>query len=244
MPAETTTRRVIPDATVARLPEYLRALTGFSRQGMDTVSSGELAAAAGAGPAQLRKDLSFLGAHGVRGVGYDVERLAGEIRRRLGAGRSWPVVVVGAGRLGQSLAGYPGLADGGFRVVALVDRDPAVVGTTIEGTAVRDVAELEDVVRDLDRVVGIVATSAHGAQDACDRLVDVGIDSILTFAPGPVTTPEHVQLRRVDVATELQILAFHAENGTASPESVGPAVIADGLVGAPGSVRPWEEIGS
>lgn len=201
---------------MARLPAYLRALTEFMRHNTDTVSSGELAAAAGVQSAQLRRDLSYLGSHGVRGVGYDTSRLAGEISRRLGLWRNWPVVIVGAGRLGQAICGYPGLADGGFRVAALLDRDPDLVdrpaGTgETEGLVIGDVARLPAIVRELGPVIGVIATSAEGAQAACDAFVGAGVHSLLTFAPGLLSAPSHVHVRRVDVATELAILAFHAQ---------------------------------
>lgn len=196
---------------MARLPDYLRALTALLRADTDTVSSGDLAAAAGVTSAQLRKDLSLIGSHGVRGVGYDVEHLIAAISGRLDLTHQWPVVIVGAGRLGQALARYPGLADGGFQSVTLLDRDPAVIGTDVGGVAVRDVADLPELVHRLGHTLGVVATPAAGAQDACDRLVAAGVRSILTFAPVVLSAPDHVHLRRVDVATELQVLAFRAQ---------------------------------
>lgn len=217
---------------MARLPDYLRALTEFMRQDTDTVSSGELAAAAGVQSAQLRRDLSYLGSHGVRGVGYDTARLAAEISRRLGVWRDWPVVIVGAGRLGQAISGYPGLAaGGGFRVAALLDNDPDLIGRPAgievppvrteagEGAGadshrplvIRDVAELPQTVREVGPVIGVIATSAQGAQAVCDAFVGAGVHSILSFAPGVLSVPPHVHVRRVDVATELAILAFHAQ---------------------------------
>ncbi len=212
---------------MARLPDYLRALTDFIRQDTHTVSSGELAAAAGVQPPQLRRDLSYLGSHGVRGVGYDAARLAGEISRRLGMWRDWPIVIVGAGRLGQAICGYSGLADGGFHVAALLDRDAGLIGRSVGSataqtpvdasgkpwaSAIGDVALLPRIVRDEGPVIGVITTSVEGAQAACDAFVDAGVHSILTFAPRPLTAPAHVQIRRVDVATELAILAFHAQD--------------------------------
>lgn len=214
---------------MARLPDYLRALTEFMRHDTDTVSSGELAAAAGVQSAQLRRDLSYLGSHGVRGVGYDTARLAAEISRRLGMSRHWPVVIVGAGRLGQAISGYPGLVDGGFRVAALLDRDPDLIDRPLgvepahpQGRpgrpgplVIRDVAGLPQIVRELGPVIGVIATSAEGAQAACDAFVGAGVHSILSFAPGVLAAPEHVNVRRVDVASELAILAFHAQDDAA-----------------------------
>lgn len=228
---------------MARLPDYLRALTEFMRHDTDTVSSGELAAAAGVQSAQLRRDLSYLGSHGVRGVGYDTARLAAEISRRLGMSRHWPVVIVGAGRLGQAISGYPGLADGGFRVAALLDRDPELIDRPADievplpqdrpaagadsgrtsPVVIRDVAGLPQIVHELGPVIGVIATSAEGAQAACDAFVGAGVHSILSFAPGVLSAPEHVHLRRVDVATELAILAFHAQDGAGGEGAVSAA---------------------
>ncbi len=195
---------------MARLPDYLRALTELVRQDIDTVSSGELADAAGVSAAQLRRDLSYLGSHGVRGVGYDTAHLATEIGRRLGVERQWPVVVVGAGRLGQALAGYPGLADGSFRIAALLDADPRVIGGRVGRLTIGDVSDLAAVVAEQGPVIGLIATSGEGAQDACDALVAAGVTSVLTFVSGHLRVPEGVRLRRVDVANELAVLAFHA----------------------------------
>ena len=145
--ADPAARRDIPDATVARLPEYLRALTGLAERGISSVSSEELAAAAGVGSAKLRKDLSHLGSYGVRGVGYEVEFLAYEISRQLGLTQDWPVAIVGLGNLGHALAAYSGFATRGFRVVALLDHDPEVVGRQIAGLAVSPMTDLEQVAR-------------------------------------------------------------------------------------------------
>ena len=185
---------------------------------IDTVSSGDLAAAAGVNAAQLRRDLSYLGSHGVRGVGYDAAHLAGEIGQRLGVGRSWAVVIVGAGRLGQALTGYPGLAESGFRIAALLDRDPRVIGGRVGGLTIADVADLPAVVAAQGAVIGVIATPAQGAQQACDSFVAAGVTSVLTFAHGHLQVPPGVLIRRVDVATELSVLAFHAQQGHGSPE--------------------------
>lgn len=217
---------------MARLPEYLRALSDFLRHDIDTVSSGDLAAAAGVNPAQLRRDLSYLGSYGVRGVGYDAAHLAAEIGRRLGVGGSRPIVIVGAGRLGQALAGYPGFAGSGFRVVAVLDRDPNVIGRRVGDVVIGDVATLAQVVTDEGAGIGVVATSAEGSQEACDALVDAGITSLLTFAPGPLQVPERVLVRRVDMATELAVLAFRsraqaAENTSDDGGGAGDDVAGD-----------------
>lgn len=201
------TRRGVPDATVGRLPGYLLALSTLTDQGRRSVSSEELAAQAGVRSAQVRKDLSHLGSYGVRGVGYDVARLAEQISAELGLSQDWPVVIVGLGNLGRALASYEGLARRGFRVVALADDDPAVVGTTVDGLTV---GRLEDLDPELAPVAaGVIATPGSAAQGVADQLVALGVRSILTFAPGVLTVPDGVDVRAVDLATELQILAFH-----------------------------------
>lgn len=201
--------RNVPDATVARLATYLGVLTQFSDRSQNTVSSDELAAAAGVNSAKLRKDLSYLGSYGIRGVGYDVGNLTLQISRTLGLTVHRSVVLVGVGNLGQALAGYAGFASRGFRVAALLDADPALVGTTIEGCVVRDVAELDAIVDEEQITIAVLAVPGGVAQEVCDRLVDAGITSILNFAPVVISTPEHVDVRKVDLAAELQILSFH-----------------------------------
>jgi len=201
----------IPEATVARLPIYLRALYALADRDIATVSSEELAAAAGVNSAKLRKDLSHLGSYGTRGVGYDVEYLVYQVSRELGLTQDWPVVIVGAGNLGRALANYGGFASRGFRIAALLDCDPAVVGTTIARHTVRSAADIEDVVATHAVSIGVIATPAAAAQDVCDRLLAAGVTSILNFAPVVLNVPSGVDVRKVDLSIELQILAFHAQ---------------------------------
>jgi redox-sensing transcriptional repressor len=201
----------IPDATVARLPVYLRALYALADRGVATVASDELAAAAGVNSAKLRKDLSHLGSYGTRGVGYDVDYLVYQVSRELGLTQDWPVLIVGAGNLGRALANYGGFASRGFHVAALVDSDPAVVGTMIARHTVRSAGDIEDVIRRFDVAIGVIATPAPVAQNVCDRLVAAGVTSILNFAPVVLNVPSGVDVRKVDLSIELQILAFHAQ---------------------------------
>lgn len=200
-------RRGVPEATVGRLPGYLRALTGLAERGRPSVSSDELADLLGIRSAQVRKDLSSLGSHGVRGVGYDVARLSDQIAAELGLSQERPVVIVGMGNLGRALAAYDGLAPRGFHVVALVDNDPALIGTSIEGLVVGPLDDLDPVRTPV--AVGVITTPAAAAQEVADTLVGLGVRSILTFAPVVLRVPEGVHVRAVDLATELQILAFH-----------------------------------
>jgi redox-sensing transcriptional repressor len=201
--------RVVPEATVARLATYLRVLTGLGEDATTTVSSEELAAATGVNSAKLRKDLSFLGSYGIRGVGYDVATLTEQISRALGLTVHRNVALVGVGNLGQALAGYAGFASRGFRIAALLDADRSRVGATVHGVAVRDIADLEHVVADEKITIAVLTTPAAAAQDVCDRLVAAGVTSILNFAPVVLSVPDHVDVRKVDLAAELQILSFH-----------------------------------
>jgi len=200
---------------VARLPLYLRALGALAEDGVSTVSSEELATAAGVNSAKLRKDLSYLGSYGTRGVGYDVDYLVFQVSRELGLTQDWPVVIVGLGHLGHALANYGGFASRGFAIRALVDADPAIVGTEIAGLPVVPLTQLEEVVSDLGVAIGVIATPAQVAQEVCDRLVAAGVSSILNFAPSVLSVPEHVEVRKVDMSIELQILAFHEQRKVA-----------------------------
>jgi len=204
------TRR-IPEATVARLPVYLQLLVEQAELGIDSISSDGLAELAGVNAAKVRKDLSYLGSYGTRGVGYEVDYLVYQIRRELGLEHEWPVVIVGAGNLGQALAGYGGFNERGFPVAGIVDIDPAKVDTVVGGVRVRPLAELAQIVSARDVSIGVVATPPAAAQDAADKLVKVGVTSILNFAPVVLSVPAGVTVRKVDLAVELQILSYHEQ---------------------------------
>jgi redox-sensing transcriptional repressor len=203
--------RRIPEATVARLPLYLRSLLEVAEADMATISSDRLADMAGVNAAKVRKDLSYLGTYGTRGVGYDVEYLLYQISRELGLTQDWPVLIVGVGNLGSALANYGGFTRRGFRVVALFDSDPAKVGSEVVGLRVRPMEELQAVVRDDGVAIAILATPAVVAQEVADKLVAAGITSILNFAPTVLTVPASVHLRKVDLSMELQILSFYEQ---------------------------------
>src|SRR5690242_14542230 len=194
----------IPEATIARLPLYLRVLYACAEQGIATVSSEELAAAAGVNSAKLRKDLSHLGSYGTRGVGYDVDYLVYQVSRELGLTQDWPVVIVGAGNLGRALANYGGFASRGFRIAAVLDAE--IAGHVVEGAD-----QIEPVIARHQVSIGVIATPAGAAQGVCDRLVAAGVTSILNFAPVVLSVPVGVDVRKVDLSIELQILAFHAQ---------------------------------
>ncbi|MCC3768085.1 redox-sensing transcriptional repressor Rex [Streptomyces sp. UNOC14_S4] len=223
-----TRSRGIPEATVARLPLYLRALTALSERSVPTVSSEELATAAGVNSAKLRKDFSYLGSYGTRGVGYDVEYLVYQISRELGLTQDWPVVIVGIGNLGAALANYGGFASRGFRVAALIDADPAMAGKPVAGLPVRHTDELESIISDNGVSIGVIATPAGAAQQVCDRLVAAGVTSILNFAPTVLVVPDGVDVRKVDLSIELQILAFHEQRKAGEEPVPGAAAAAAG----------------
>jgi len=206
-----TERRGIPDATVTRLPEYLRALTALDDGGVASVSSEELAALVGVSSAKLRKDLSHLGSYGVRGVGYAVDHLSYQISLALGLTRDWSIAIVGMGNLGRALAAYNGFASRGVEVVACLDQDPVVIGSSVAGLTVEAMAELPRIARERDVAIALVATPARSAQAVADAVVAAGITSILNFAPVSLDVPDAVQVRKVDLATEVQILAFHQQ---------------------------------
>jgi len=199
---------------------YHRSLLSLTARGVLLVSSEELAEASGVSSAKLRKDLSFLGSYGTRGVGYDVEFLLYQIARALGLTQVWPVVIVGIGNLGNALAGYPGFASRGFSVVGLFDTDPNRVGETVtvagKEIVVTDISKLPQVVLSSGASIGVIATPEIAAQEVCDVMVRNGITSILNFAPVLIEVPAGVDVRRVDLATELQILAFHEQRKSQS----------------------------
>jgi redox-sensing transcriptional repressor len=217
VPATGGSSRGVPEATVARLPLYLRALTTLAERGLSTVSSDQLAETAGVTSAKLRKDLSYLGSYGTRGVGYGVEFLRHQISREIGLTQDWAVVIVGIGNLGHALSNYAGFASRGFRIAALVDADPARAGEVVAGLTVQPADRLEDLVKEHGIAIGVIATPARAAQGVCDRLVAAGVTSVLNFAPTVLQVPDGVDVRKVDLSIELQILAYHEQrkNGAA-----------------------------
>ncbi len=202
----------IADSTVRRLSLYLRFLEDFESRGLPTVSSQELARRGGTTSAQVRKDLSFFGSFGKRGLGYSVPELTTALREILGLGREWKVVIVGAGKIGSALANYRGFRQRGFNIVAVYDNDPRKVGTPWDGHVVRDVAQLE---RDAQRErldIAVLTVPAEEAQRVVDRLVKVGIRAIMSFAPVQVQVPAEVALKTVNMAMELEGLSFALTN--------------------------------
>jgi redox-sensing transcriptional repressor len=225
---------------VARLPLYQRALAELQDRGVPTVSSAHLADLTGVTSARVRKDLSHLGSYGVRGVGYDVAFLQYQICRGLGLTQDWRVVIVGAGNMGRALASYADLAPRGFRIVGVLDSDPAVVGTKVgpQRLRVQGSAHLEDVVAALRPDIAVIATPAGVAQQVCDRLVACGIGGILNFAPAVLAAPAGVEIRKVDLGLELQVLAFHEQQRRSGMRAAAKA--ANGAVEVP--TRDWEQV--
>jgi redox-sensing transcriptional repressor len=214
----------LPEATVARLPEYLRALHHRAEAGDETVSSEALAGAAGVNSAKLRKDLSHLGSYGTRGVGYDVDLLIEQIEHVLGLHERRAVALVGIGNLGHALAGYAGFGTRGFRIAALFDADESRVGERISGLVVRHIDSVPEIVVAEGITIGVIATPVHAAQQVADCLVAAGVTSILNFAPCVLVVPDGVDVRKVDLAIELQILSFHEHRKATLTSLPGRAV--------------------
>ena len=195
-------------ATVSRMPRYLRLLDDL-KESQSTVSSGELANAAGVNPANVRRDLSDLGFQGTRGVGYSVSALRSRIMRELGIDGRRQVAIVGAGNLGTALARYTGLRQRGFDVVAVYDVDPGRVGQPLGDLVVSNASEITEHCRAGLFSMAILAVPASSAQKVADQLVEAGVSSILNFAPIRVNVPDEVPVRQVDLSTELQILSYY-----------------------------------
>ncbi len=212
--------RAIPEATVARLAVYLRVLGSLSDGGLSTISSEALASAAGVNSAKLRKDLSYLGSFGTRGVGYVVQVLREHISTCLGVTEHRSVVLVGVGNLGHALAGYAGFRSRGFQIAGLFDADQRRIGENISGLTVQGMDELAAVVTQESVSIGVIATPAEAAQEVCDRLVAAGVTSILNFAPAVLSVSDNVDVRKVDLAVELQILSFHEQRKAAGLKAV------------------------
>nr|WP_255450288.1 redox-sensing transcriptional repressor Rex [Skermania sp. ID1734] len=217
----------IPQATVSRLATYLRVLTGLSEQATQIVSSEELATAAGVGSAKLRKDLSYLGPNGVRGVGYDVAKLRTRIESALGLDRGHRVVVVGVGNLGRALVGYGGFTRRGFAMVGLFDRSEDRIGTTVAGLRVRDVRDLAAECTELQPTIAVIAVPDESAQSICDELVAAGLRCILSFAPVVLAAPPNVEIRRVDLAVEMQMLSFSSSRNSDGHDAAGSRATAE-----------------
>lgn len=205
------TAHAIPEATVGRLPIYLRALVDMAEEGLTTVSSEHLAEEAGVNAAKVRKDLSYLGTYGTRGVGYEVPVLVSQISRELGLTQDWPVAILGFGNLGHALSNYKGFSERGFRIVAIFDVDKSKVGEQVGEVQVRHLDDLPRAAKEQEIAIAIIATPAQVAQEVADKAVKAGVKSILNFAPAVISVPLEVSLRKVDLSMELQILTFYQQ---------------------------------
>ena len=200
--------RKIADSTVRRLSLYLRYLEEFETEGQATVSSEALATRGGTTSAQVRKDLSFFGSFGKRGLGYPVAELGTKLRDILGLSRRYRLLVIGAGKIGSALVQYRGFRQRGFDIVGLFDSDPVKIGSTYDGLSVRDVAELEQALAHERPDIGVIVVPGDQAQAVADRLVKGGVKAILNFAPAPLQVPDDVSLKNVNLALELEALSF------------------------------------
>ena len=205
--------RDVASSTVRRLSLYLQFLHECEARGLATVSSGALAERGGASPAQVRKDLSFFGSFGRRGVGYSVPLLAGRLREILGLVRRYRVILVGAGRVGAALAAYPGFRQRGFDVVAVYDADPARIGGAVDGLLVRSHERLEADLAAERADIAVIATPAGAAQGVADRLVKAGVRALLNFAPVTLAVPPVVTVSDVNMALELEALSYALHRG-------------------------------
>lgn len=204
--------RKISESTVRRLALYLRYLEQSEGQGLATISSQELAKRGGTTSAQVRKDLSFFGSFGKRGLGYSVAELSTKIRDILGLQRNYRVVLVGAGKIGGALVAYQGFRQRGFNVAAIYDRDPKKIGARWNGLVVRDIRHLEADLKKEPIDIAIVSTPAESAQEVVDRLVKTGVKAILNFAPAQLNVPADVTLKSVNMALELETLSYALAN--------------------------------
>ena len=202
----------IADSTVRRLSIYLRFLEDFEGRGLATVSSDELARRGGTTSAQVRKDLSFFGSFGKRGLGYSVPELATALREILGLGRQWKVVIIGAGKIGAALAQYRGFRQRGFSIVAAYDTNPDKIGRTLEDIAIRDMSQFEADVEKEQPDIAVLATPTEAAQHALDRVARAGIKAVLNFAPVQLHAPTDVTVKTVNMAMELEGLTFALTN--------------------------------
>jgi redox-sensing transcriptional repressor len=204
--------RKIAESTVRRLSLYLRFLEEFEEQGMETVSSEALAARGGTTSAQVRKDLSFFGSFGKRGLGYSVSELVQKLREILGLGRTYRVAMIGAGKIGSALVQYRGFRQRGFEVVAIFDTDSGKVGRGWNGLTVRDAKELETELRRQPVDIAVIVTPAEAAQGVADRCVALGVKAVLNFAPVQLNVPDDVVVKTVNLALELETLSYALTN--------------------------------
>jgi len=205
----------ISESTVRRLSHYFRVLEEVRAEGKRMISSYRLAEREGITSAQVRKDLSYFGSFGRRGLGYNVDHLRNEIQAILGLDHRWKVAMIGAGNVGSALLAYRGFQEQGFDVVAVFDSDPSRIGKNVGGLVVHDVAVLPDIVRSHGIDLGVIATPLRAAQEVADALAASGVHGILNFAPRKLFVPSHVTVRNVDMTMEFESLSFALTQGRA-----------------------------
>lgn len=199
----------IPEATVMRLSIYSRYLMQMQEKGIETISSGEIAAGVGVGSAQVRKDLAYFGEFGTRGVGYKVSELYGHLIKILGLNRVWNVIIIGAGKLGSALALYQGFNERGFNVCAVLDNNPVIIGKDLTGITIEPLEMMKKRIDQYDIKVGIITVPAQAAQEVTDKLIQSGVKAILNFSPEVLRVPAGVTLRHVDLSVNLEVLSFN-----------------------------------
>lgn len=210
---ETNSDQTPSRASAARLSLYLRCLEGWRREGVGKVSSGQIADALGISDAQVRKDIGYLGNLGQPGIGYKVADLVAAIRRALGIDREWRSILVGVGNLARALLRYQGFREQGFRIIGLFDQDPAKIGQRIEGMSVQPMGEMAALVKDQGAELALLTVPAEAAQGVAETIRDAGIRGILNFAPVVLRLPPSIRLVNVDLAIQLEQLAFLVEQG-------------------------------
>lgn len=210
-----------PEVVVLRLPLYVRVLSQFEAAGSEMVSSEQLGAQLQMTPAQIRKDLSYFGRFGKQGRGYNVNRLALELRSILGLDRHWNAGLVGVGRLGRAIIAYPGFRPEGFHIVAAFDADPSVIGSAVGDIEVRPIDQIKATVDREDIRIGIVAVPAADAQSVFDALVEAGIKAILNYAPVAPQVPADVKVRGVDPVLALQSMTYFLKPQSSARSAAG-----------------------
>jgi redox-sensing transcriptional repressor len=199
----------IPDIVIGRLPIYLRALSQLAAEGHEITSSHELGQRLGISSAQIRKDLSHFGEFGKQGTGYQITHLLAQLKQILQVDKEWAVVLVGAGDLGHAIAHYAGFVERGFRIIGVFDNSPEKIGKALNGLKVRESSEMEQVIRDANVKIAMVATPARVAQQVADQLVKAGIRAILNYAPITLVVPENVHVQYIDPVAHLQRMTYY-----------------------------------
>ena len=208
-PSHSEHRTDVPEVVVARLPQYIRVLNNLLAEGIQVANSQQLGEKLHVTPAQIRKDLSYFGRFGKQGRGYSVPHLLDELKLILGLNSHWDVVVIGVGRLGKAILSYPGFTPDGFRLVAALDNDPALVGQQVEGLIVGPIEDLDRVVQQKRIGIAIVAVPSSHTQEVIDRLVACGVRAILNYAPITAQVPEGVIVRNIDPVLSLQSMTYY-----------------------------------